>query len=201
MFENIREDYRIHGRSLKNRAFWAMAVYRFGVWSNQRRFRLTRWLTSKCYGLMKMVSEIVTGVDLDRGVKLGKGFHIVHPGMVYIHPETVFGDRCGVMHNVTIGTNMGAGVPVIGNDVFIGTGACVLGKVRIGDNVRIAANSLVITDVPADSVAIGVPAKICPSFDRLRGCKKQPGTQKQEATAQTAPAEAVPTSQAAGSKA
>jgi serine O-acetyltransferase len=76
----------------------------------------------------------------------------------------VIGDRCGIMHNVTIGTNMTEGVPVIGDDVFIGVGACILGDITIGDRVRISANSLVTTDVPPDSIAIGVPAKILPSL-------------------------------------
>jgi serine O-acetyltransferase len=64
------------------------------------------------------------------------------------------------MHNVTIGTNMGAGAPVIGDDVFIGVNATVLGPIRVGDRVRIAANTAVTTDVPDDSIAVGSPAKI-----------------------------------------
>ncbi len=161
MFEQIRKDFDVHNRSLKNRAFWAMVVYRFGIWSANRRLPPLRWLSSKLYGAMSLISEIVTGVRLDRSVSIGEGFCIVHAGMVSIHAERI-GDRCGIMHNVTIGTNMGPGIPTIGNDVFIGTGACVLGKITIGDGSRIAANSLVIKDVPPASIAIGVPAKVYP---------------------------------------
>jgi serine acetyltransferase len=64
------------------------------------------------------------------------------------------------MHGVTIGTNMDRGVPVIGNDVFIGANATIIGKIRIGDGARIAANTLVLSNVPPGTVAIGVPAKI-----------------------------------------
>jgi len=67
-----------------------------------------------------------------------------------------------VMHNVTIGTNMTGGAPRIGNDVFIGCGATILGEITIGDGVRIASNSLVISDVPAGAMAMGVPAKVYP---------------------------------------
>jgi serine O-acetyltransferase len=67
------------------------------------------------------------------------------------------------MHNVTLGTNMSPEVPVIGNDVFIGCGASILGGVHVGDGARIAANSLVINDVPPGSFVAGVPAKAFPA--------------------------------------
>jgi serine O-acetyltransferase len=160
MFENIREDYEVHGRSLKNRAFWAMLTYRYGRWSLAQRVGFLRWITGKLYGLLYLLCEILTGVHMPREVTIGRRFHIVHAdGSLSIHPDTVIGDRVGVMHNVTIGTNMSDAVPVIGNDVFIGVGAAILGGVKIGDGARIAANSLVITDVPPHSVAMGVPAR------------------------------------------
>ncbi|MGH8130043.1 MAG: serine O-acetyltransferase [Steroidobacteraceae bacterium] len=159
MFDNIRADYALH-RPLRNRALWALAVYRFGRWSMQQTFPPWRWLTSKIYGVLNILSEIVTGVIMDRNVQLGKGFHIIHPERVRIHADAVIGDRVGVMHGVTIGTGMYPGVPVIGNDVFIGANATIIGKIRIGDGARIAANSLVISNVPPGATAIGVPAKI-----------------------------------------
>lgn len=172
MFDNIRADYALH-RPLRNRALWALVVYRFGKWSSQRKFPPWRWLTSKVYGIASIVSEIVTGVVMDRGVQIGKGFRIVHPERVRIHADVVIGERVGIMHGVTIGVNMFPGAPVIGNDVFIGANATVIGKIKIGDGARIAANTLVISNVPAGAMAIGVPAKIMrlPSAKRPR----QPG--------------------------
>src|SRR5262249_16975207 len=76
--------------------------------------------------------------------------------------------RVRILHNVTLGTNMGPDVPTIGNDVFIGCGASILGKVTIGDGARIAANSLVIADVPPGATAIGVPAKVMPNLSPVR---------------------------------
>lgn len=159
MLENVRQDFRTHGRSLRNGGFWAMAVYRFGRWSLARSSAPGRWLTSRVYSRLKAVSDLATGVLLERETEVGEGFHIVHTGMISIHPSVVIGRRVGVMHGVTLGTNMGEGVPKIGDDVFIGCHATILGNVTIGDGARIAANSLVITDVPAGAVAIGVPAK------------------------------------------
>jgi serine O-acetyltransferase len=164
MWEELREDYVRHGRRLRNRALWALAVYRFGRWSLQLRSAPLRWLTSKVYGVANALSEILTGVTMDREVVIGKGFHIIHAATIFIHPGVVIGDRCGIMHNVTLGTNMSPEVPVIGNDVFIGCGASVLGGVRVGDGARIAANSLVINDVPPGSFVAGVPARV---FRRL----------------------------------
>lgn len=161
MFENVREDYRVHGRSLRNRAFWAMVTYRFGRWSLKLPSPVARWITGKVYGAMYVWTGIVTGVHMPREVTVGKRFHIVHAdGSLSIHPDTVIGDDVGVMHNVTIGTNMSTTVPTIGNGVFIGVGAVILGGVKIGDGARIAANSLVISDVPPGSVAMGVPARV-----------------------------------------
>lgn len=110
----------------------------------------------------------LTGVDLDRTTQVGEALHIVHGGMISIHPDAIIGDRVGIMHGVTLGTNMGPGAPVIGDDVFIGCQASILGRVKIGNGARIAANSLVITDVPSGAVAIGVPARIGPDVSGLR---------------------------------
>jgi serine O-acetyltransferase len=164
LFANLREAHRTHVRSFRNGAFWALAVYHFGVWSLEQRVPLWRWVTSKIYGILRHLTEFCTGVHLERTTRIGRALHIVHASGIFIHPDTVIGDRVGIMHHVTIGTNMGPGVPTIGDDVFIGCGAKVLGRITVGNNARIAANSLVITDVPDGAVAIGVPAKILPGM-------------------------------------
>jgi serine O-acetyltransferase len=97
---------------------------------------------------------------LYRETKIGKELHLIHSGNIQIHPDTIIGDRCGIQQDVTIGVNVGPGTPVIGNDVFIGAGAKVLGGIKIGDGATIAANSLVISDIPPNSTAIGVPARV-----------------------------------------
>ncbi|MEB2344564.1 MAG: serine acetyltransferase [Deltaproteobacteria bacterium] len=161
MFDQVRADYHRHGRSLLNPALWAMVVYRFGRWSLARRTRAARWVTSKVYGLLFLGVELATGITLNREAIVGEGFHLVHSGNIKVHPGVVIGDRVGLMHDVTLGTNMGrGGVPQLGNDVFIGAGAKILGAVTIGDGARVAANSLVVSDVPPGATAIGVPARV-----------------------------------------
>lgn len=165
MFETLREDYARHGRSLTDPGFVSLAIHRYGRWAWQRRNPLARWWANKLYGAMKLFILNVTKVWIPPQVTLGKDFHIIHAeGSLSIHPDVVIGDRCGVMHNVTIGTNMRGGAPVIGDDVFIGVNATVLGPIRIGDRVRIAANTAVTTNVPSDSVVVGSPARIYPSL-------------------------------------
>jgi serine O-acetyltransferase len=161
--EVIRRDYERHGRSLTEPAFISLLIYRYGRWAWQRRNPVARWFANKVYGLLKLLILNVTKVWIPPQTVIGEDFHIIHAyGSLVIHPDAIIGDRCGVMHNVTIGTNMRGGAPVIGNDVFIGVNSAVLGSIRVGDRVRIGANTLVTTDVPSDSVVIGSPGQIRP---------------------------------------
>ena len=157
-------DYVTHGRRVHNRAVWAMAVYRYGRWVGSLRPSPFKYLLDKAYSGLSVISPVITGVVLDRETQVGKNFHIVHPGMVCIHPHARIGDKVGVMHGVTLGTSPShTGCPTIGNNVFIGAYATILGGIKIGDGAKIAANSLVICDVPAGATAIGVPAKVYPA--------------------------------------
>lgn len=168
MFRTLREDYVRHGRSLTDPGFVSLCIYRYGRWAWLLPNPAARWVASKVYGLMRIFILNVTKVWIPPQVVIGKDFHIIHAeGSLSIHPEAVIGDRCGVMHNVTIGTNMGPGAPVIGDDVFIGVNSTVLGRIRIGDRVRIGANTCVTTNVPSDSIAIGSPARIYPRLPAL----------------------------------
>ena len=160
-FRVLREDFARHGNTLTNPAFVALAVYRLGRWALRRKNPAARWVAQKFYGAINLFVANVTKVWIPPQVTIGDDFHIIHAeGSLSIHPDTVIGDRVGVMHNVTIGTNMRDGAPVIGDDVFIGVNSTVLGPIRIGDRVRIAANTAVSTDVPDDSIVVGSPAKI-----------------------------------------
>lgn len=175
MWGEICKDYHRHGARLTEPAFVSLAVYRYGRWAHQRKTRQARWVANKFYGLLKVLILNVTKVWIPPQVTIGKEFHIIHAeGSLSIHPEVVIGDRCGVMHNVTIGTNMGPGAPRIGDDVFIGVNSTVLGRIRIGNRVRIGANTAVTTNVPDDSIVIGSPAKIYPNLPIFAQMKKAP---------------------------
>jgi serine O-acetyltransferase len=165
----IKADYHRHGGRLTDGSFVSLCVYRFGHWAIARRNPLARKLASKVYGLANFFVANLTKIWIPPQVTIGEDFHIVHnEGSLSIHPSTVIGDRLGVMHNVTIGINMRGGAPVIGDDVFIGVNSTVLGPIRIGDRVRVAANTAVTTDVPPDSVVVGSPARIYPRLGPFR---------------------------------
>ncbi len=179
MFEEIRKDYRRHGSSIVAPAVWTLAIYRFGRWGLQCEVGPICWILGKLYGFGYILVEILTGNNLHREIEIGEDFHIIHSGNVRLHPQSVIGDRVGIMHNVTFGTNMEReGSPVIGNDVFIGSGAAILGGIKIGDGARIAANSLVLADVPPGATAIGVPARIMRYTGRKDSEADPPSVQK-----------------------
>lgn len=180
-WEILRADYERHGRSVLDPAFISLEIYRYARWAYYLKNPVARWIANKIYGVLKFFVLNVTKVWIPAEVVIGKDFHIIHgEGMLSIHPDVVIGDRCGIMHNVTIGTNMGDGVPRIGDDVFIGVNSTVLGNITIGDRVHIGANTAVSTNVPSDSTVFGSPARI---FPRLTPFKRtQPAQTGKRAT-------------------
>jgi len=104
--------------------------------------------------------SIITQSDIEPRAKLGKRLMIPHPNGVVIHEDAVIGDDCMIMQQVTIGMIGDGEVPTLGNNVYVGAGAKIIGKVRIGDGARIGANAVVTKDVPRGSTAVGIPAKI-----------------------------------------
>jgi serine O-acetyltransferase len=164
LFENIREDWRTYGHQLSRQGLWVMIVYRFGRWRYTIRWRWVRAPFSFLYKVLKPISEILTGIELPCEATLGRRFRIDHFGGIVISGDAVFGDDCVVRNGVTVGLkNTGhRGAPVIGNRVDIGAGAKILGSIRIGDDVSIGANAVVLIDVPSNSVAVGVPARVLP---------------------------------------
>jgi serine O-acetyltransferase len=103
----------------------------------------------------------VSGAEIPlNSSRIAGGLLIPHPNGVVIHPDAKLGPNCLVFQQVTIGTGPVPGVPTLGGCVDVGPGAKILGGVTIGDGAIIGANSVVIHDVPAGAVAVGVPAVI-----------------------------------------
>jgi serine O-acetyltransferase len=103
----------------------------------------------------------VSGAEIPLNASgIGGGLLLPHPNGVVIHPEVRMGPNCLVFQQVTIGSGPIPGVPVLGGCVDVGPGARILGGVTIGDGAVIGANSVVIQDVPAGAVAVGVPAVV-----------------------------------------
>ncbi len=160
MFENIAADFRAHGRSIGAQGFWAMLVYRFGRWRYRVRPVLLRKVFSLVYRILFKLVQIVAGIELPCEVEVGRNFVIDHFGGIVVSGYARFGDDCRIRNGVVVGLARidDPCAPVIGNNVDIGAGAKVLGRIRVGNNVLIGANAVVVCDVPDDSIAVGVPA-------------------------------------------
>ena len=114
-------------------------------------------------------AKILTGIEIHPGAKIGKGLFIDHGRGVVIGETAEIGDNCTLYQGVTLGgtgKDVGKRHPTLGNNVMIGAGAKVLGPFRIGDNSKIAANAVVLSEVPPDSTAVGIPAKVVKRNDR-----------------------------------
>jgi serine O-acetyltransferase len=104
---------------------------------------------------------LFTGIYIPRGAKIGGGLKIYHFSGIIINPLSIIGSGCTLRQGVTIGNkNEIRDVPIIGNNVDFGAGSIAMGAIRIGNNVSIGANAVVISDVPDNYIAVGVPAKI-----------------------------------------
>lgn len=164
MFANLREDWATYEGDLARQGLWVMWVYRFGRWRYSIRPRALRLPFSFLYRILKLWSQILTGIDLPCEAVVGRRFRIEHFGDIIISGDAVFGDDVVIRNGVTVGLRHTGtrGAPVIGNRVDIGAGAKLLGAIRIGDDVAVGANAVVLQDVPANSIAVGVPARILP---------------------------------------
>lgn len=162
MFENIREDWHTYDRQLSRQGLWAMCVYRFGRWRYTIRWRWLRMPFSFIYKVLKPISEVLTGIEVPCEATLGRRCRIDHFGGIIISGDAVFGDDCVIRNGVTVGLRHTGqrGSPILGNRVDIGAGAKILGAIRIGDDVQIGANAVVLKDVPSNSIAVGVPARV-----------------------------------------
>lgn len=113
--------------------------------------------------LISQISRAITGIEIHPGACIGKGFFIDHGMGVVIGETTVIGDNCTIYQNVTLGgtgKDKGKRHPTIGDNVMIGSGAKVLGPFTVGSNSKIAANAVVLSEVPENSTCVGVPARV-----------------------------------------
>ena len=132
--------------------FYRIAHFFFG----RRLFFIAR--------LISQIARFLTGIEIHPGAKIGKRLFIDHGMGVVIGETATVGDDCTIYHNATLG---GTGKdkikrhPDLGNNVMVGTGAKILGPIKIGDNVKIGANSVVLKDVPRNTTVVGIPRENC----------------------------------------
>ena len=121
--------------------------------------------------IARIISQIIrffTGIEIHPGAKIGKNLFIDHGMGVVIGETSEIGDNVTIYHNVTLGGSSPSidserqrhekRHPTIGNDVVIGSGAQIIGPIKVGNNARIAANAVVVKDVPENATMVGIPA-------------------------------------------
>lgn len=114
--------------------------------------------------LISQLSRFLTGIEIHPGAQIGMGTLIDHGSGVVIGETSIIGDRVTIYQGATIGATGNEKEfkrhPTLGDDVVVGSGAKILGPVNIGDNCKVGANSVVLRDMPSNSTAVGIPAKI-----------------------------------------
>ncbi len=159
----LREDYHAHGHDWTKPGFRAIAAYRFGVWRMTIRSKLLRAPLSILYRALFRHIRNHYGIELPYSATLGRRVIIEHQSCIVIHGNSILGDDCIIRQGVTLGNrslDKPLDAPILGRGVNIGAGAKILGNVRIGDYASIGANAVVLTDVPAHALAVGIPARI-----------------------------------------
>lgn len=167
MFKNIRYDLNaIKSRDPAARScleiFLLYSGFHAVFW-----YRLAHWFyRHHCFFLARLVSQLTrffTGIEIHPGAVIGRGLMIDHGSGVVIGETTVIGDDCTLYQGVTLGgtgKEHGKRHPTLGNNVMVGSGAKILGPFKVGDNSKIASNAVVLNEIPPDSTAVGVPARI-----------------------------------------
>lgn len=188
MFEAIRQDYQrdhgqpgtpVHwlGQALIHRGFRAVLLYRMGHWYRRHGLRWLaawhdRWIQRSCH------------CCISTGAMIGPGFKVAHSVGLVIGAGCIIGRDCDLRQNTTLGGNynkhddQGRTKPTLGNNVSVGAGAVILGPVQVGDHCIIGANAVVTRDIPANSIAAGIPARVIKQRwdDDSKRCLTQKGT-------------------------
>lgn len=159
MLKIILSDYKRYG--ITKVSFWTL-IKTFIIMPNpglkfMTIFRLTQYFRRRnrflfyffFFWLRRL--KFKYGFDISYRTQIGKGFYIGHFGNIVIHGDTIIGDNCNISQGITLGvSNSGAtiGVPKIGNNVFIGPGACIFGNIIIGNHVTVGSNTVVTDNIP-----------------------------------------------------
>lgn len=134
----------------------AVLVLRLGQWLKTQSIVLRVFL-EPAYFVLNGLVKMLWGIELPRAARIGSGLYIGHFGGVTVSSEAVIGRNCNLSQNTTIGVSgfgERAGVPVIGDNVYIAPGARLFGKITVGNNVKIGANAVIGNDVPDNGIAV-----------------------------------------------
>jgi serine O-acetyltransferase len=173
LLQTIREDFRRKAlwcyeatdlrsmlKALCSDGGTAMVLYRLMQWSRLRRLTILEMIFNK-------LNAVMCNCIIGRGAEFGPGLVLIHSTGIVINGSVRGGSGIHIEHQVTIGAERRVS-PIIGNDVFIGAGAKIIGHVMIGNGARIGANAVVVEDVPEGRTAVGVPARLVAEPDTVR---------------------------------
>jgi serine O-acetyltransferase len=164
----VGEDLRTHESDPFSQGFWALAVHRFGNARMSIRPKLLRAPFSILYKILYKLVEWTCGISLDYATRVGRRVHLWHHGGMILSCRSI-GDDVHIRQNTTFGVRRRnddvSQRQTIEARCDIGVGAVILGAITIGHDSQIGANAVVLKDVPPNSVAVGVPAKVIKSRD------------------------------------
>ncbi len=158
----VREDYRTNDASVFHQGFLMLFIHRFGNWRMNVRPKLLRAPLTVLYRLLNKQTQLFFGMKLDYTVKVGRRVKLEHFGGMILGAREI-GNDVYIRQNTTFGIRSTRDIkakPIIGDHVDIGAGAVIVGDIKVGENSVIGANSVVYSNVPPNSVVIGVPAKL-----------------------------------------
>jgi serine acetyltransferase len=165
MFENLKEDFRAAQEDRKLESGWlrvlmrmetsAIISYRFGHWAEQLRVPVIGTVCRIAAMFFQRCVQVLVGIYISPDAEIGPGLTIHTPFGIIVGPNKI-----GSGLTIQSGVVIAAGTRGVGDNVYFGAGAKVMGGAKIGNNVVIAANSLVLTDVPDNMTVLGVPARI-----------------------------------------
>ena len=162
---NLRNDFAVYNLDgnfpTTNRISFFFRVLTLPRLQTVTLFRLAQKLPFPLNYVLKNLNYFLTGCDIATTAQVGGGLQLFHPSGVVFGPFITLGMNARVMQGVTIGHGKG-GSPIIGDDVFIGSHAVIVGSIHIGDRVHIGANSVVTQDVPSDSLVRNPRPRITP---------------------------------------
>ena len=166
MSDLYRVTGRVNGLAVLSQALFGGA-YRYIFWMRLCRFAgENRSLKFTVYPVARLMLHHLTykfGISIFPETQIGSGFYIGHFGGVFVSGEAVIGKNCNLSQGVTLGqANRGKnkGSPRLGDNVYVGPGAKIVGSVTVGSNVAIGANCVVTSDIPDDSVVVGIPGRV-----------------------------------------
>jgi putative colanic acid biosynthesis acetyltransferase WcaB len=168
LFTYVFQDWKANRGNPKGKL--VMLLFRWVQYVN--RYTILKIIFIPYLIFYRFFVEWVLCIELPRKLVIGKGLVLYHGQALVVNFKTVIGDNCVLRNSVTIGHKKLAdgsmsACPRIGNNVDIGANVCIIGNVTIGDNVVIGAGAVVVKDIPANSVAVGNPAKPLPKGERL----------------------------------